>query len=932
MIVPDQQGDVMRLSLLDELQALESVSELHSRELERLLFLFRASDPGIYQPAAVALGRRALMEDAANRSLYTYAHKRRVDLEGVQELNGQRSTRRILLAQVSNWASQPADWRGPPPLTPEQVARGLPNDAADAAVLLNVVARLLATKDVEGLPEAAEQLLHDLPAPDAGRMVWRRWTELLFAIRAYGIPTQVPGCTGAWRNALDRLVVASPGENPVADGSRRLIALDELYRVAGAHPDALQELSSAWPNSVSEADRRWCRLRFATWCRRHFPNSTPLLTVEPRDYSGLSRYAAEIERAWQERAGFIGASPVESCGQALLKTLAAMLESPVSWRRQPPRDRALALFLIVDLDIAVPLSRERVAAFPGVTASGSGLAVPWVLRVTEWEGIAPETLLDARTLHSIKDLPLQEQLVRRDSGGGGELADVLEHRFRTLIHNARGWDPARFLLRLAARQPAPAFFRRLYSVVQDRSYSTTDGTSFPLAQWCQALASENDASVTPGLDSEDGHRAPVLKSLRSLAENPGIPGDAIRALISVLGPSGGTVGAPAGTVIGLLRYLGPPAERWEQPESELDTIQRDLLLLPDLLAPDAWRRRHQAREAVASLDERLDALTNLLSPLLPRPEATWLAHACEAIRRQARLWLQGLDAVAQAAAEYEDTQAHWSDALASIPAELPPALRSPLLLEVWNCLCDQTNTPVLLLHWAAEGLDEHADPVIVEAVATYWREQIETAMARGATRDVKLLMEDPVFAPLRARLDDPDLGIRLRRWHFDRLRPLEGIAAARNAGGPGGTGSGLMAFAGHFTAVWIGLLVGAILMLDFGDAWKAMAEAGDLTGITATFLIGITGTAVYLLANLRRKVQRDSNQAIGAYWMKQLGRVLVFLLACLIYTLAATGGLWLLLSSTDEVVHGSMAMGHIIVWTGFALFAGTFFGLVAKDL
>ncbi|WP_290637685.1 hypothetical protein [Aquisalimonas sp.] len=932
MIVPDQHGDVVRLSLLDELQALESVSELHSRELERLLFLFRASDPGIYQPAALALGRRALMEDAANRSLYTYAHKRRVDLEDVHELNGQRSTRRILLAQVSNWASQPADWRGPPPLTPEQVAEGLPSDPADAAVLLNAVARLLATMDIEGLPEAAEQLLHDLPAPGAGRMVWRRWTELLFAIRAYGIPTQVPGCTGAWRSALDRLVVAAPGEDPVGDGSRRLIALDELYRVAGAHPDALQELSSAWPNSVSEADRRWCRLRFATWCRRHFPNSTPLLTVEPREYSGLSRYAAEIERAWQERAGHIGASPVESCGQALLKTLAEMVESSVSWRRHPSRDRALALFLIVDLDIAVPLSPERVAAFPGVTASGSGLSVPWVLRVTEWEGIAPETLLDARTLHNIKDLRLQEQLVRRDSGGGDKLADVLEHRFRTLIHNARGWDPARFLLRLTARQPAPAFFRRLYSVVQNRTYATPDGQSFPLAQWCQALASENDDTMVPGLDSTDGHRAPVLENLRSLAEQPGVPGEAIRTLVSLLGPSGATVGAPTGTVIGLLRYLGPPAERQQNPEPELDAIQRDLLLLPDLLAPDAWRRRHRAREAVASLDERLDAVAGLLTPLLPRPEATWLTHACEAVRRQSRLWLQGLDAVARMAARYEDTPEHWSDALASIPGELPAALRSPLLLEVWNCLRDQTSTPIALLHWAAEGLDDKADPVIVEAVASYWREQIEMAMARGATMDVKLLMEDPAFATLRARLEDPDLGLRLRRWHFDRLRPLEGIAAARNAGGPEGTGSGLMAFLGHFTAVWIGLLIGAILMLDFGDAWRAMAEAGDMAGIAATFLIGATGTAVYLLANLRRKVRRDNSQAAGTYWMKQLGRVLVFLLACLIYTLAATGGLWLLLSGTAEVVHGSMAMGHIIVWTGFALFAGTFFGLVAKDL
>jgi hypothetical protein len=47
--------------------------------------------------------------------------------------------------------------------------------------------------------------------------------------------------------------------------------------------------------------------------------------------------------------------------------------------------------------------------------------------------------------------------------------------------------------------------------------------------------------------------------------------------------------------------------------------------------------------------------------------------------------------------------------------------------------------------------------------------------------------------------------------------------------------------------------------------------------------------------------------------------------------LALTGFLWFLLSGTDEVVHGEGAALHVIVWAGFALFVGIFFGLLAKD-
>ena len=281
---PPGQGNV-HTHLRDELQALESLQELDSQALNRLLFLFRASDPGIYQSAAAELGRRSVMEPEAERTLYNYAQERGVDIARTIRLDGLRSTRRILYATSRAWLARPPDHRGPPPLANEMVAAGLPDSPADAAVLLQVTAELLSARTIDGLGDAAETLLLDLPSEDAGRMVWRRWTELLFAIRAYGVPTQVPACTGAWRDALERLVITAD-DTPFLERSRRLIALDELFRIAGQHPDALQELSAAWPHAVPEPDRRWCRLRFATWCRRHYPNHSPLLTVEPREYVG----------------------------------------------------------------------------------------------------------------------------------------------------------------------------------------------------------------------------------------------------------------------------------------------------------------------------------------------------------------------------------------------------------------------------------------------------------------------------------------------------------------------------------------------------------------------------------------------------------------------------------------------------------------------
>lgn len=120
-------------------------------------------------------------------------------------------------------------------------------------------------------------------------------------------------------------------------------------------------------------------------------------------------------------------------------------------------------------------------------------------------------------------------------------------------------------------------------------------------------------------------------------------------------------------------------------------------------------------------------------------------------------------------------------------------------------------------------------------------------------------------------------------------------------------------------------------MLDFGDAWKAMAEVGDVRGIAITAAVGLAGAFAYLLFDLRRRIGPAPEEFAGVTALGDVGRALVFLLATTGYTVVLTSGLWLLLSGTDEVVHGAGAPLHIAAWAGFSLFAGVFFGLLAKE-
>lgn len=141
----------------------------------------------------------------------------------------------------------------------------------------------------------------------------------------------------------------------------------------------------------------------------------------------------------------------------------------------------------------------------------------------------------------------------------------------------------------------------------------------------------------------------------------------------------------------------------------------------------------------------------------------------------------------------------------------------------------------------------------------------------------------------------------------------------------------LLSLGQRFSKVWLALIVGVILMLDFGDPFVAMAEIGDVQGMVLTFVIGVGGALLYIVSDLRRKTQAAPGQSRGQHRRSVWVRATAFFAACLVYTLLVTSFMWFLLSGTDEVVHGAGAVGHIIVWAGFALFIGVFFGLILEQ-
>jgi len=1014
-----------RTVILERLASLRDAPGLTPEQHGFVLFSFRASDPEVYLRAAAALGRHMPATPGLFQAFQSYSAARGFRLDKPLTLNGQRGARRILMTRIhamgSDRALDPAvapHWPEPAQLFPLAAdTPGLPAQVADATIcLLALHDRVMQGGDT---PAFTAQFLHDAvdrPELAMDRGCTTRWADLVVALAnrtgSAAVASDqhpVPGHAGTG-SMVQRLVQriqqllqeisASPGVEARVHG---LLCLDRVLAATTTLTTASLALCrSALTQTLPAEQWLWIELRLQVHARRAGVDLAPAKPSPEAPASPTLQLALLAQQAGSRgRTGGLGSSGQELAELHVLQALLPVAKERAQWFAAPDTERALRLFLLLDLlDDHGPLpvsaqaladdqvddrSNDRGENRESGNSDRISVLLSLITSLSRWEGLPPADLLDANHLHGLHNPWLQIAMLpsRHETAAVSTLADVVENRLRLDLAHKPAFDPRLYLLQTLIRKPGPGFYRALLLITAERQYISADGRNHPVQDWLRELLrlSATEATQTGATRTGEAGKALVGKALLG---KDGVGKDSFSRLRApdqahrhgagphlLMAALGDWIGRPdqdlppaADSVLGVLRACQPHDRNLLHSDTpdwtprtlgELETLidgHLDALTSGSLrLDTNAWHNLPAAREAAARLHIHDQALATLLYPVLPAPDARLLASTLQHVDQTLRLWLRGLEACHQGWAGLPADQplqsSHWDHlvdgVLASTDNSLPGAL-VPALMDALFQHAGQERDPVgqqrLLMDWAmakAATLPAASQDDWNSVLIRRWRQLLELAMAGGETAQVKPLLQAARYGSLRSHPDNATVLASARPWSFDRFQP--GLAfSARLAANPD-TASlprEIGAYLLHFSAVWIGLLVGAILMLDFGDPWRAMAEVEDVTGILLTGLLGLGGTFLYLFVTLAGKVRSGAPQMTPAsrpdwlFWGNQLLRTLGFLLLCALYTLAATGGLWLLLSGTDEVVHGPWAIGHIVVWAGFALFTGTFFGLVAK--
>ncbi len=926
-----------RIATLQRIDDLRRAPQLAAHERALLTFCFRASDHEIYYQAAECMGAW-LTRDAELLTWFEgYCSTRGLTVHGPVSLDGQRSHRRVLLARCAASAADPDHWPPPVDLT---TALSIPRRPADMAALLEGLLHLHGherwhSELAAGLDRMLPQL-QDAPRASTHPGTTARWAQLWVRRVEDGSP--VLDCA-ALRNVLTASV-AEAGRGSVGERVARLTAADALIGAVNTHA----RNPASWLADLAEGDvALWISQRWLRACLRRGLPTPQLLAGTSSSWALRQEQAALALAASAQDALALGTGPIAAGEAALLEALAPRLRHRERWLAMNAGERALCLFLVIDqlgesgplpiaaADLLNQADDASGTATPG--ASRGAVLLRLVSRLAAWEQLPLAGLLEARRLHATADPALSLLLLpHRDSRSidtelADALADLVEQQLRTALATDPDFDVDRYLCLALVRHPPSAFAAALLRLLAQRSYQDVDGRNVDLQQqvasWTDAVA-RPDAAAAPWrqLPGFSPPRAAISAELERLAAWLGVdPGnrprpDSAAAILQRLhgdsrpllcGDGSGNLDVGVDDVVAAAtRAMRHALEQGQQLEA---------LALAD---PD------DAQALLQDLGTTLATLRRDLERHLPEPDGRALDAAIGAFGDHLEQWRQGLALCRRWARKGP------SEPIPELPVALLPALfaalerhrgpggdhRQAALQEAFE-----------LIAALPRGLEDAWRGLL----ARRWSEVLESAMADSASSTVRRMLHDPGQAALAQRPEAAAALSAAKRFCFDRLH----LGSARHVAhlqGRSGVARCSGGFLLHYSAVWVGLLVGTILMLDFGDAWKAMAEAGDITGITLTGLLGLGGTWAWLLVSQRRRLEPAPGDSMLRLWSGLIGRTLGFLLLCASYTLAATGGMWLLLSGTDEVVQGPMAIGHIVVWAGFALFAGTFFGLVAKDV
>ncbi|MFB6345669.1 MAG: hypothetical protein ABEK50_07860 [bacterium] len=395
----------------------------------------------------------------------------------------------------------------------------------------------------------------------------------------------------------------------------------------------------------------------------------------------------------------------------------------------------------------------------------------------------------------------------------------------------------------------------------------------------------------------------------------------------------------------------------------LETYSEELRSRTESLIPRNLVQYDRLEGRINSILKVLNGMEEELLPPLPFVEEKLLEAIFLTLRKRLQTWLEQfqalndtltkfLDSSASTAINYgtifSQVQEQWADSIAEeVKVSIFDRLRAlisqtdqfdspdltPLERE-FAIRTDPIEDETALIQSGVEYC-RPGETVFLNALSDAWRDATEKSMTTDDIRSTIELLKDDRYDSLRRNHENRETLEKARNWALDRYRislshTITGQIKDQSEGKSLYTME-LFRFMSHYSPIWIALLIGAVLMLDFGAPWTAMAEQGDVRGIAVTFGIGTVSTFLYILADLRMKGRAPASGSAILFWGKRVLRGGSFLVLCLVYTFLLVGGLWYLLSGTGEVLTGSQALGHVVVWTGFSLFFGVFMGLLTQS-
>ncbi len=967
------------------LQAILGFKTFDNSLVPFVLFFFRASDPVVYQTAAQIAGKWLHVDRDLQKYIAQYAKLKKVDLNEPIQFNGQRARRRLLITLAEHYAVH-----GPSldldgnifslsyTLDVDSLIKKLPQSQLDISILMLTLSILY--KHGDNKARELSKILLQLPQSDTFSIQsWDRNIIRIWGILLSVFPDGNEAKQDIWKAYLQKSLNFLNDTRTFTDRLRSLYRVDEILRSAVFNFDlSTKFIDSLFPPDSSVDICLFCKIRLIHWLYREksLENITSKVLLDTRELSN-STVLQFLQRDIQLHND-------QDHLNAFL-SLSEVISSNTRWRSQSLTERTWSAFFLLDFSVhcqSMPadelnqlitiISAEIDFSVPVDECSKLHIVLSAVLnRLISAEQTAKGNIPDGKLIHKISDEFLLLELLpsETDTGLLPVLADAFENQIRLLLTTDPAFKLDHYLYQISIREPNRKFYRYIKELSRERSYSNTKNEPAYFSEKIQFLYQQSGSNQVLEVPKElsDNRFWTSLQTIRQRLHHAGLSDD-LFSLINTfereLDGTGAENITPESTLHDLVNIVQPDNRLWfrsgypAKSEYNVRTFNQQLLEQQQLikghrekLVPNYFERTDELAETVQRLKMEIDRTAALLVPVLSGNESHLIYQLRDRIHFLLNEWVHNIQVISD----------KWNHLKKELPSE-GIKLWEPIF-EVAVNQSNSSHSSILLnvlintyirpgqvsiqktwykryqvLSWACQSstlkqLNPETKGYWLSILRKHWKEMLQSAIDEKQEARVLQLVREPALSILR----DTD-SIRLilndvKKWCFDRYDFNHATICNREINrGSNPVNVGLKTvreYFGHFTNVWIALVVGVIMMFDFGDPWTELAEIGDVTGVLFTFILGVGGTYLYVFADLRKKVTFVKTDPFN--WASQFWRVGLFLAITLLFTVLVVLLFWYMFSSTDQVVHGVNAMWHIMAWTGFALFVGVFFGLIGKQ-